>query len=257
MAMPATAASSVSDFDGVYEVAYQYSTTSTHSDSSIPQTSPLKSAFNATMTVKNGLLLQSGVQIGAISNPNGSGQLRIPLATPFLGDCVGPLQFTRDSSGISRFTGQCKRVDTIASTLVGPTTYTEDRLLTGTGANDSIRFAIPAKLGIVKRGYTYSRIYSFCQPQPRPGYLCGGDPTSKVTNIVGGPANLAGGTTIIYSFTTRGFLPRDLVLNFRTGMLAGTLAPNVRPRIYKFEVCAYTSIENRYSACQPTQLTVR
>ena len=249
MVMPATGVGSIGDFDGVYEVVRQQTATTIYvSPSLAPSTST--SSVTMTVTVENGVLTDPIGQIGAITNPNGSGLLRIP--SPGLGweDCVGPLQFTRDSAGNLRFTGRCETRNTANAWF---STSTVIRDWSGAGSADSIRFTVPVQLPTAQRGKAYlgkdRRTVSFCEPRVAPGRLCGGGLGPTPSNPSGGPTSPAGGP-LNYSFTTKsGFLPKGLVLSFRTGQITGTPAKYNSPRTYKFMVCAYTSMDNRWDAC--------
>jgi len=201
-------------------------------------------------TVKNGVL--AGDVTGKIDR-SGNGTFTMSSGTgTTMGPFTGPGYITPLSALTKRFTATLSRPYTC------PPDGTQRMYITADSEIPAVLANYRPIVGTVKRGVTYPKIFSFCQPEPRPGYICGGDPTIPVTNPVGGPAtNIAGGTTTFYYFATRGFLPRNLVLNFKNGLLHGKALATVRPGKYPFEVCPYTSMENRYSACRPTSIIVR
>lgn len=251
MSAPALAGPSLGDYDGVYQVVVQQTMTISYALPGMPPTASA-TTVHSTVTVNNGVLLDSGLEVGAITNPSGSGVLRMPF--PGLGDCVGPLQFMRDSAGNSRFTGECQLVSTIGAAV----TTTVSQSLSGSGSSDSITFTVDARLPTAHRGKAYpgngQAAVSFCDPPVEPGRLCGGGLNPPPNSPSGGPTTVAGGRPH-YTFTIKsGFLPRGLVLNFRTGAITGTPSASNQPRLYKFMVCAYTSIDNRYDACHWTSM---
>lgn len=246
MPIPPAAAANLDGFDGVYTVAIQQTMTISYAIPGMPPSASTTSV-TSTMTVKDGVLLDSGIEVGHITNPNGSGLLQMPF--PGLGDCIGSVKFTRAPSGVSRFTGQCELAGTIGTAVV----TTVSQSLTGVGNDDSIRFTVAGALPVAHRGKPYPGA-SFCEPPVAPGGLCGGPLTARPTNPSGGPVNVAGGWSP-YTFTIKsGFLPRGLVLNHRTGAITGTPAAGGRAGTYRFKVCAYTSIDNRNDACHWTSI---
>lgn len=244
--IPPAAAAALDGFDGVYTVAIQQTMTISYAIPGMPPSATTTSLMS-TITVKDGVLVDAGIEVGRITNPNGSGLLQMPF--PSLGDCIGSVKFTRDSSGVGRFTGQCELAGTIGAAVV----TTVSQTLSGVGNDDSIRFTVRGDLPVAHRGKPYPGA-SFCKPPVAPGGLCGGPFAARPTNPSGGPVNAAGGWSP-YKFSIKsGFLPRGLVLNPRTGAIAGTPAAGGRPGTYRFKVCAYTSIDNRNDACDWTSI---
>ncbi len=91
----------------------------------------------------------------------------------------------------------------------------------------ALKFTAPTRLTDAMVGMNYS--YDFCTPAPGSGQLCG-SPFSPSTNPSGGNPP--------YTFSTKGFPPPGIALDFQTGHLGGVPDSTDAGRTYKFTVCA-------------------
>ncbi len=93
------------------------------------------------------------------------------------------------------------------------------------------RFVAPsAAAPLAVPGKAYAG-YSFCEPTPAAGHVCGG-PLNR------GQVNPSGGNGGPYVFALAyGFLPTGLTLSSRTGVVSGTVNANAERRAYPFMVC--------------------
>jgi len=106
-----------------------------------------------------------------------------------------------------------------------------------------LKFTAPTKLVDAIAGTNYP--YDFCQPPPGSGQLCG-SPFSPSTNPSGGNPP--------YTFSTKGFPPPGVTLDFQTGHLSGAPDSTDAGHDYKFTVCATDLSANE--VCNDTMLNV-
>lgn len=249
-ATPTVAAGNFSEFNGTYEMTTAQTITTTYLSSNVPPqvaTNELK----WTLLVKDGILTGTNRDVtGAITSSDGSAWYRMPFGG-IVSPVTGVMRFARDTAGHMTVTGQGQ-----STTDLGVGVISNAQVQNGTSTDDII-FTVESPLAkTAVRGKAFS--YSFCRPAVGKGRLCGGPLSAKiVTNPTGGPTSAAGAPSN-YKFATKsGFLPRGLVLNARTGAISGTPYAGDRPGMYKFMVCAYTGIANRWDACKWTSLKLR
>lgn len=111
-------------------------------------------------------------------------------------------------------------------------------------------FNVPLVLPPATVGTKYT--YSFCDPVT--ARACGGPFAQNQLN----PAVGSGGPYIFTIKLGRGFMPKGLKLNPRTGIMTGVVATsaikNNQSKTYRFTICA--SDRSPGMACSPTQLVV-